>query len=119
VLHRDINWHLIALAVLVPLPVAVGVAWPLWKRRDFIIGNALALGVLLVSCLIFGGAEYVDGLRFRLECEAGNLPCRKSSDFMRISTFAFIAMAQAMALFVLSGVRERRVERGHYDSRWR
>jgi len=91
----------------------------MWRRSKLIVGNALALAVLFVACLIFGGSEYVEAIRFRHWCQSANLPCAKSSDFVRLSAFAFIAMAQAMVLFVIGGVRERKSARAHNESRWR
>jgi hypothetical protein len=118
---RDINWDLIALASLSPLLVAVAVAWPFWKSGRFIIGNVAGLAVVLVSCLIFGFAEYADALKFRYWCAETNTPCKPtgSGDFLRISLFAFIAMAQAMLLYVIGGIKEHRTDRAKYDVGWR
>lgn len=118
---RDINWDLILLASLLPLLAAVAVAWPFWKAGRVIIGNVAGLFVVLVACLIFGFAEYADALKFRYWCAETNTPCKPtgSGDFLRLSLFGFIAMAQAMVLHVISGMKEHRANRAAYDVRWR
>lgn len=100
---------------------ALAVAWLFWRSGRFILGNVAGLFVVLVACLIFGGAEYADALKFRYWCAETNTPCKPtgSGDFLRISVFAFIAMVQAMLLHVISGLREQRAERAGYDVGWR
>ena len=118
---RAINWDLILAASVLPLLVAVAVAWLFWKSERFIIGNVAGMAVVLVACLIFGGAEYADALKFRYWCAETNTPCKPtgSGDFLRISVFAFVAMIQAMLIHVISGVQEHRTRRAGYDARWR
>ena len=109
------------MASLSPLLMALAVAWPFWKSGRYIIGNVAGLAVVLVACLFFGFAEYAEALKFRFWCVETNTPCRPagSSDFMRMSLFGFIAMAQAMLLHVVSGMKERRADRATYDVGWR
>jgi hypothetical protein len=118
---RDINWDLIWLASVLPILVSLAVAWPFWKSGRFIIGTVAGLAVVLVSCLIFGFAEYADALKFRYWCAETNTPCKPtgSGDFLRIAVFAFIAMLQAMLLHVISGMKEHRTDRAGYDAGWR
>lgn len=118
---RDINWDLIGLASVLPLLVSLAIAWPFWKSGRFIVGNVAGLFVVLVACLIFGGSEYADALKFRYWCAETGTPCKPtgSGDFMRISLFGFIAMAQAMLLHVISAVKEHRTDRASHDVRWR
>ncbi len=115
------NWLRILAAPLLPALIAVPTAVVFWKRQQSALGTVLGAGVLLVGALIFGGLEYVDGIRFRLWCEQTRTPCRPShpSDFIRISVYGFVAMAEIMALFLAAGSFESRLERKHYDRQWR
>jgi hypothetical protein len=86
-----------------------------------VLGDVVGLGILLVACLIFGEAEYAAALKFPFWCEEAGVPCAPtgSADFRRIAFFGIIAMAQAMALYIISAAWERRTERTHFDPRWR
>ena len=118
---RDINWHLIALASLLPLPAALAIAWPFWKTGRVIVGNTVGVGVVFIACIFFGAAEYADALKFRFWCGETGTPCAPtgSSDFLRLATFGVIAMAQAALVYVVSADVEQRRERLHYEARWR
>ena len=107
------NWFRIATAALVPLVVALPIAGFLWKRRQLAVGNAIGALLLFMGFLVFGGLEYVDAMAYRRHCQAMNLPCPIShpSDFVKIMTFGMVAMAQIMALFVVSDVVEERTRR--------
>ena len=78
-----------------------------------IVGNAVGALLLFMGFLIFGGVEYVDAMAYRRHCQEMNLPCPIShpSDFVKIMTFGLVAMAQIMALFVVSDVVEQRTRR--------
>ena len=78
-----------------------------------IVGNAIGALLLFIGFLVFGGIEYVDAMAYRRHCQEMNLPCPISnpSDFVRIMTFGLVAMAQIMALFVVSDVVEERNQR--------
>jgi hypothetical protein len=118
---RGVNWTLLGAASLLPMLLALAIAWPFWRKRSVIAGNTAGLAVLFISCLLAGGIEYVDALRFSLFCQGNATGCRTPhpSNFIRLAAFGFIAMVQAMALYVISGLKERRLERSHYESRWR
>jgi hypothetical protein len=98
-------------ALILPLLVAVPVAVLLWTRRQVTVGTVAGAGILLFGALVFGGVEYVDNVRFRLNCELRGALCGPShpSDFVKISIFGVIAMMQVMALFVVSMIVERRM----------
>jgi RsiW-degrading membrane proteinase PrsW (M82 family) len=119
--ERAVSWDLLAVASVLPLVVALAVAWPFWKRNKVIAGNTAGLAAIFLSCLLLGGAEYVEAIRFRYWCEGTATGCKPSnpSDFVRMALFGFIAMFQAMVLYTVSALRERRAERSQYEARWR
>jgi hypothetical protein len=115
------NWSRIALASIVPLAPAVPIAWLCWRRKQFIIGNAVGAGILFMSAVLFAGADYVDFLRYRLWCKATQAMCAPShpSDFMKLSAYAVVGFVHVMALFLLSAAIEDRARRRDYDAKWR
>ena len=118
---RGINWGLLGIASVGPMVVALAVAWPFWRKGSVIAGNTAGLAVLFICCLLAGGTEYVDALKFSIFCEGNATGCKppRPSNFIRLATFGFIAMIQAMLLYVISALKERRLSRSHYESRWR
>ena len=120
-MRREISWALLVWASILPFALALSTAWLFWRRGRTLYGNVAGLGLIFVACLVFGGAEYVNALRFRYECEAGALACLPSrpSDFVRLSMFAGLAMIQAMALFIVSAMVEKRQTEQGVESQWR
>jgi hypothetical protein len=108
-----VNWFRIGVAAFVPLVVALPVAGVLWRRGQMIVGNAVGALLLFIGFLVFGGLEYVDAMAYRRHCQDMNLPCpiSKPSDFVKIMAFGLVAMAQIMALFILSDAVEQRTRR--------
>jgi hypothetical protein len=115
------NWLRLLAAIGLPPLVALPVAVLCWKRRQMDIGTIVGAGMLFVGALVFGGIEYVDGIRFRMWCEQTGTPCPSSSpsDFARISAYGIVAMVEVMVLFVVAALVERRQARRPYDPRWR
>ena len=108
-------------AVVLPFALALSASWLFWRRGRTLYGNVAGLSLILLACLVFGGAEYVNALRFRHDCESQGLACLPSqpSDFVRLSIFACLAMIQAMALFVLSAIVEHRAQERDVETQWR
>ena len=118
---RGVNWMLLGVTSLVPMLLALAVAWPFWRRRSVISGNTAGLAVVFICCLLAGGMEYADSLRFSIMCAENATGCRTPhpSNFIRLAMFGFIAMIQAMTLYIISALEERRLARSHYEARWR
>jgi hypothetical protein len=115
------NWLRLLAAFGLPPLVAVPVAVLFWVRRQTDLGTIAGAGVLFIGALVFGGVEYVDGIRFRMWCAQTGTPCASSSpsDFARISAYGVVAMVQTMVLFVVAELVERRREQRRFDPKWR
>ncbi len=117
------TWHWLRMseAVLLPLPLAGIAAWLCWRRRYLLAGIISAAFIFFAGFIVFAGLEFLEAFRYRLDCEAGNLPCPPSepSDFIRIAAYGMIAMAQVMCLFLASGSMERRIRDRELDPAWR
>jgi hypothetical protein len=116
-----VNWSWIALGLTVPFVLAVLVALPLWFRGNVTIGN------LIGTCIIFGiaialiGREYVELERVLQKCfEAALVECPiHPSPFTRYAVYAFIGLAEVLALFLLSLQVEVRIRRRDFAPEWR
>jgi phosphotransferase system glucose/maltose/N-acetylglucosamine-specific IIC component len=106
---------------MLPVFLALLVAWGFWRKRQVIIGNAVGAGILFMSAVLFAGADYVEFLRYRLGCQAAHLGCPLShpSDFIKLSAYAVVGFVHVMALFLLSSMIEDRIERRDHDASWR
>src|SRR5688500_5896181 len=100
------NWVMLAAAAVLPVFVVPPVALFLWRKQQPIVGNAVGALLLFIGFLVFGGSEYVDAMAYRKWCQEMNQPCPISdpSDFVKIMAFGIVAMAQIMALFLVSDV---------------
>jgi hypothetical protein len=118
---RGINWWLLGAAAVLPPVVAAPASLFFWRKGWTLFGNATGLSVIFVACLCFGCMEYVEAVRYRYGCEAAALPCPPShpSDFVRLSLFAYLAMFQAMLLFIVSATVERRLKQRETEPMWR
>jgi len=103
-------WLMLAAAAVVPVFVVWPVALFLWKKHQPIVGNAIGALLFFMGFLVFGGSAYVDAMAYRKWCQEMNQPCPISdpSDFVKIMAFGMVAMAQTMALFLVSDRWEAR-----------
>jgi hypothetical protein len=116
----DLSWFWIAIAVVVPSAIGVLVALPLWLRGEPIFGNIAG------TVVIFGGAialmlrERVVLDRITLAClERGYTCWPNPSAFARYAIYAFIGLAEVIALFSYSLRVETRLRRRGYAPEWR
>ena len=115
------NWGRLAFAAVVPIFIALPVAALFWRRKRIDIGNAMGGAVFFVSAIVFAGGEYVEGIAYRMQCEAMELGCPKSepSDFVKLMGYGFLAFIQVCALYLGSMRAERRIRENDYSPEWR
>lgn len=115
-----LNWYWIAIALTAPMAVGLLVAWPIWLTGQPILGNIAG------SILIFGAAiglimrEHADLDRVVQACIEQETTCWPSpSAFTRFAIYAFIGLAQVIALFSMSVSIETKQRRKGYSPEWR
>jgi hypothetical protein len=116
----ELSWSWIAVAAVAPLVAGLVVAWPIWSSGQPILGNIAG------SILIFGAAialimrEHTDLDRVVQACiEQGTTCWPTPSAFTRFAVFAFIGLAQVIALFTISISVETKQRRRGYAPEWR
>jgi hypothetical protein len=119
-LLKGLSWFWIALAMTVPPPVALLVAWPFWRKTQMIFGNLVGTGVLFGTAfaMIFREHAELDILIQRC-LDDGFLCIPEPSAFTRFALYAFISLFQVFALFTLSLFVEERMRRRNYAPEWR
>jgi len=116
----ELSWFSIALMVIVPPILGLCVAYPCWTRRQPILGNIAG------TIIIFGAAV---GLIMREHAELdvvvqacieqGTTCWPAPSAFTRFALYAFIGLAQVIALFMISVSVETKQRRKGYAPEWR
>jgi hypothetical protein len=115
-----LSWKWIALMALVPLPIGLLVAYPIWRTREFILGNVAGTIVIFGSALALILRESVVLDRVTRAClDAGYTCWPEPSGFARYATYAFIGAFEVFALFSLSLRVERNIRRQGYAPEWR
>jgi hypothetical protein len=118
---NELSWRWIALMLVAPLPLAVLVAAPVWRRREMILGNIAGTVVIFGAAfaLIFREAAALDALR-QACFDAGYVACFPTpSAFTRYAIYASIGLAEVLILFVVSLSVERRMRERDYAPEWR
>jgi hypothetical protein len=118
---NGLSWGWLAVMVLVPLPLGMLVAAPVWLKRETILGNLGGAAVIfgMAFGLIFREAAELD--RLRQACfDAGGVICWPTPGaFMRYALYAGIGLLEVIALFVASLNVEKRIRDRDYDPEWR
>jgi len=117
----ELSWGWIALMATVPLPLAVLAAWPVWRRREMILGNLAGSAIIFGTAfaLIFRESAALDVLR-QACLDAGFVTCFPTPGaFTRYAIYAFIALGEVILLFVVSLEVERRIRERDYAPEWR
>jgi hypothetical protein len=114
------SWKWITLMALLPLPIGLLVAYPIWRAREFILGNVAGTIVIFGSALalILRESAVLDGVT-RACLDAGYTCWPEPSGFARYATYAFIGAIEVFALFSLSLRVEHHIRRRGYAPEWR
>lgn len=117
---NELSWFWIVLQASVPLPIAVLLAYPLWRSGQSIFGNIVGTGLLfgVAFALIFREHAELDIIIQR--CLDDGFVCfPEPGAFTRFAVYAFISLFQVFALFSLSLVVEHRMRQRNYAPEWR
>jgi hypothetical protein len=114
------SWYWIAIALTVPLLVALLVALPFWLKFDPVIGNVLAAGVIFVGAIALVGREYVEIQRTTMRCLQAGIICSFSPEpFTRFAIYGLIGLLEASLLFAVSIKVEERIRGKSFAPEWR
>lgn len=115
-----LSWSWIAFELTVPAIVALLLAYPFWLRQEPIFGNLIGTVVLFGTGISLILREYTVIDRAVQAClDEGTTCFPQPSAFTRFAIYAFIALGEVIALFMLSLRVEEKVRRRGYASEWR
>ena len=117
----ELNWMSLAIMTLVALPLAVFVARLLWVRNEGVLGNLAGTAVIFGTAIVLILKESAESDAATNNClDAGLTDCfSPSSPFTRYAIYAFIGLAEVIALFLISHEVERRMRNREYAPEWR
>jgi len=114
------SWYSVAVALVLPIGLAVLVAWPFWGRSRDSLGSGVGSVLILAFAVAFIGREYTHLQQFTGDCLATEQACSFNPEpFTRFGIYVFIAMAQVGTLFAISGAVEHRIENASFAKEWR
>lgn len=115
-----LSWSWIAFGAIVPLAVALLVAYPFWRKGQNTFGSIVGTAVIFGAAIGLILREYVELDRITRACfDAGGFCWPEPSAFTRFAIYAFIGLLEVFALFAL-GIRfEERRRRRDYAPEWR
>lgn len=118
---NGLNWVRIAMMAILPLPVGALLALPIWRRQETILGNLAGTGVIFATAITLILKESVELDALTTDClQAGLAACFPTpSSFTRYGIYAFIGLAEVMALFLISLSVERRIRDRDCAPEWR
>jgi len=107
--------------VLVAFPLSLFVAGLLWRKQQGMLGNLAGMGVIFGMAIIFILKESTELDAMINTClDAGSTNCfPASSTFTRYAIYAFIGLAEVIALFLIGLRVERRSRERRFAPEWR
>ncbi|SRR6266851_7509498 len=118
---QQLNWHWIAVSLVVP-PLAGGLlALPFWLKDQAIFGNIFGTVVIFAAAFALIMREHIELDRLIQQClDGGEQVCSPDpTPFTRFAVYAFIALFQVIVLFSLSLKVDEKVRRRGYSREWR
>ena len=95
-------------------------AYPLWNRRETILGSILGATIIFGASLAAIFREYAEVNRVVQAClDAGTVCWPEPSAFTRYAVYAFVGLASVFAVFVIGVQVESRIRNRAYAPEWR
>ena len=115
-----LNWLWIGIALTAPMVVGLLLAWPIWLTGQSILGNIAGSIVIFGAAIGFIMREHAELDRTVQACiEQGTTCWPQPAAFTRFALYAFIGLAQVIALFSVSVSVETKQRRKDYAPEWR
>jgi len=117
---NELSWNWILLGATVPPVIALLVAFPFWWKEQPVFGNLAGTGVIFGAAFALIMREHFTIGRIVNACLDDGLPCFPNPPaFTRYAIYAFVALFEVIALFLLSLRVEHKRRRRSYSPEWR
>src|SRR6187397_1887600 len=117
----ELNWSRIASMVLVVFPAGLLVAALMWRKQQGLLGNLAGMAVIFWTAIVFILKESTELDALINNCiDAGSTNCFPSGNsFSCYAVYAFLALAEIIAMFLIGLWVERRMRDRAYAPGWR
>jgi hypothetical protein len=110
----------LAVSIAVPFGLGLLAAWPIWLTGQPILGNVAGAIVIFGAAVALILREHAELDRLVQAClDLGTTCWPTPAPFTRFAIYAFIALAQVIALFLISLSVETHLRRKGYAAQWR
>lgn len=117
---NGLSWPWIALMLTLPPLLGVLIAFPLWEKKQMILGNIAGTVVIFGGALALIARESVEIYGLTQSCLDSGFVCWPvPSAFMRYAIYAGIGLLEVFALFTFSLKIEQRIRNRDYAPEWR
>ena len=117
---HELSWLFIALMATVPTPIGMLAALPIWRKGEMILGNLAGTTVIFAAAFGFIMKESFELNRLTQACLDEGYTCWPNpAAFTRFAIYAFIALIEVFALFMISLKVEERIRSRRYAPEWR
>lgn len=115
-----LSWPWIALMLLAPLPLALLVAYPVWRTRQFLLANIMGSVIIFTFALALIFREHAELDAVTMRCiEAGYTCWAQPSPFTRFAIYASLGLIEVILLFAVSVRVESALRNRDYAPEWR
>ena len=115
-----LNWYWIGIMATAPFVSGLLLAYLLWRRGEFIVGNLAGTGVVFASAFGMIWREHLEIDLIVQACIDAGLPCwPEPSAFTRFAVYAFIGLFEVFMIFSVSLRVEEKIRRRDYAPEWR
>ena len=115
-----LSWSWIALMAMIPPLLSVAIAYPIWRAKQFILGNLAGAVVIFVVAIALIVRESLALQELTQQCLDAGFTCWPDpAAFTRFAIYAGLALFEVFALFTFSLKVEHRIRRRGYAPEWR
>jgi hypothetical protein len=115
-----LHWLSIVLMLTVAPVLSLLAASPCWRQKQMILGNLAGTAVIFGTAIALILKEHVELEQLAHRClDAGFVCWPEPAAFVRYAIYAFIALFEVFALFMISLSVEERIRRRDRDPEWR
>lgn len=116
----ELSWYWIGIAAVAPMAGGLLIAYPIWLTGQPILGNIAGTLLIFGAAVVLMLREHAALDRLVQACLDQGTTCWPTPGaFTRYAIYAFVALAQVIALFTLSISVETRQRRRRYAPEWR
>src|SRR4051794_21300720 len=115
-----LNWSRVAVMCVLPLALALPIAFFLWRKNESALGNIAGMAIIFIIAIAAILLEYGELGQWTQAClDRGNVCIPTPSGFVRYAVYAGIGVIEVFVLFGVSLKVEERDRNSGYAPEWK